>query len=186
VVIAPGYDFEARRVLSAKKNLRLLELSKSAWEPRAESSLRTILGGFLIQESDSSTDNQSGWTIVTDSPLPAELRPELALAWHAIRYVKSNAIVLSKDRAVVGVGPGQPNRLDSVRIAIQRAGDRSPGSVLASDAFFPFADGVEEAILAGILAVIQPGGSVRDADVVAACNNAGIPMVFTGTRHFLH
>ena len=86
----------------------------------------------------------------------------------------------------MGVGPGQPNRLDSVRIAIQRAGDRSRGSVLASDAFFPFADGVEEAILAGILAVIQPGGSVRDADVVAACNNAGIPMVFTGTRHFLH
>jgi phosphoribosylaminoimidazolecarboxamide formyltransferase / IMP cyclohydrolase len=186
VVIAPGFDSEARRVLSAKKNLRLLELPKSAWEPGAESSLRTILGGFLVQESDSRIDDQSGWTVVTHSQLPDELRADLALAWHAIRYVKSNAIVLSKNRAVVGVGPGQPNRLDSVRIAIQRAGDRSRGSVLASDAFFPFADGVEEAILAGILAVIQPGGSVRDADVVAACNNAGIPMVFTGTRHFLH
>jgi phosphoribosylaminoimidazolecarboxamide formyltransferase / IMP cyclohydrolase len=186
VVVAPGFDVDARRILSAKKNLRLLELPGSAWEPSVESTIRTVQGGFLVQESDSSIDDPASWTVVTDTPLPDELRADVALAWHAIRYVKSNAIVLSNDRSIVGVGPGQPNRVDSVRIAVQRAGDQCRGSVLASDAFFPFADGVEEAIHAGVAAVIQPGGSVRDADVVAACNNAGIPMIFTGTRHFLH
>ena len=186
VVIAPGFDDEARRILSVRKNLRLLELPISAWEPVAESSLRSIVGGFLIQERDTGPDDRANWSVVTNVPLPDELRGDVELAWHASRHVKSNAIVLAKDRAIVGVGPGQPNRVDSVRIAIQRAGERSHGSVLAGDAFFPFADGVEAAISAGICAVIQPGGSVRDADVVAACNNAGIPMIFTGTRHFLH
>jgi phosphoribosylaminoimidazolecarboxamide formyltransferase/IMP cyclohydrolase len=114
------------------------------------------------------------------------VRADLAFAWHACRFVKSNAIVLAKEQSLVGVGPGQPNRVDSVRIAMERAGERARGAVLASDAFFPFADGVEEAIRAGIVAVIQPGGSVRDAEVIAACNEAGVPMIFTGTRHFLH
>jgi phosphoribosylaminoimidazolecarboxamide formyltransferase/IMP cyclohydrolase len=186
VVIAPSFDDEARRILSARKNLRILELPAGAWEPGAERSLRSIVGGFLIQERDTGSDDPAYWSVVTNAPLPDELRGDIALAWHASRYVKSNAVVLARDRAIVGVGPGQPNRVDSVRIAIQRAGERSRGSVLASDAFFPFADGVEAAISTGISAVIQPGGLVRDAEVVAACNNAGIPMIFTGTRHFLH
>ena len=111
---------------------------------------------------------------------------DLRIAWHVARHVKSNAIVLVRDRAVVGVGPGQPNRVDSVRIAIERAGDRAQGAAMASDAFFPFADGVEVAIAAGVASIIQPGGSIRDTDVVAACDNSGVAMMFTGVRHFRH
>ena len=111
---------------------------------------------------------------------------DLRFAWEVVRHVKSNAIVLARDEAVVGVGSGQPNRLESVRIAIAKAGDRAAGSVLASDAFFPFADGLEAAARRGITAIVQPGGSVRDDEVIAAANQAGIAMVFTGVRHFRH
>jgi phosphoribosylaminoimidazolecarboxamide formyltransferase/IMP cyclohydrolase len=186
VVIAPEFSPEARRILGAKKNLRLLALPRAGWTVGADLSVRSIQGGLLIQEVDNQRDDPGQWRVATEAPLPDAVRADLAFAWHVSRFAKSNAIVLAADQALVGVGPGQPNRVDSVRIAIERAGDRARGAVLASDAFFPFADGVEEAIRAGIAAVIQPGGSVRDAEVITACNEAGIPMIFTGTRHFLH
>ena len=186
VIVAPAFSPEALQILGAKKNLRLLTLPQAGWKTSAGLSVRSIQGGLLVQESDSRHDDPGQWRVVTEAPLPDAVRADLAFAWHVSRFVKSNAIVLTKDQALVGVGPGQPNRVDSVRIAIERAGERAGGAVLASDAFFPFADGVEEAIRAGIAAVIQPGGSVRDSDVIAACNHAGVPMIFTGTRHFLH
>jgi phosphoribosylaminoimidazolecarboxamide formyltransferase/IMP cyclohydrolase len=186
VVIAPEFSPEARQTLAAKKSLRLLALPPSGWNSSSDLSVRSIQGGLLVQESDTQRDDPGQWRVATEAPLADAVRADLAFAWHVSRFVKSNAIVLAADQALVGVGPGQPNRVDSVRIAIERAGDRARGAVLASDAFFPFADGVEEAIRAGIAAVIQPGGSVRDAEVITACNEAGIPMIFTGTRHFLH
>ena len=186
VIIAPDFSQEARQVLEAKKNLRLLVLPPAAWRTHADFSVRSIQGGLLVQDADTQPDAPGQWRVVTEAPLSDSIRGDLAFAWHACRFVKSNAIVLAKDQSLVGVGPGQPNRVDSVRIAIKRAGVRAQGAVLASDAFFPFADGVEEAIRAGIVAVIQPGGSLRDAEVIAACNEAGVPMIFTGTRHFLH
>jgi phosphoribosylaminoimidazolecarboxamide formyltransferase/IMP cyclohydrolase len=148
--------------------------------------LRSITGGFLIQDDDADLDQVDGWRIVTQSQPSGETMAELQFAWDVSRSVRSNAIVLSRERALVGVGPGQPNRLDSVRLAIQRAGPRAAGAVLASDAFFPFADGVDLALSEGVIAVVQPGGSVRDAEVIESCDRAGVPMVFTGTRHFLH
>jgi phosphoribosylaminoimidazolecarboxamide formyltransferase / IMP cyclohydrolase len=186
VIIAPDFSQEARRILAAKKNLRLLALPPAGWNTRADSSVRSIQGGLLVQDADNRPDDPGQWRVVTGAPPSDSVRADLAFAWHACRFVKSNAIVLAKEQSLVGVGPGQPNRVDSVRIAMERAGERARGAVLASDAFFPFADGVEEAIRAGIVAVIQPGGSVRDAEVIAACNEAGVPMTFTGTRHFLH
>ncbi len=186
VVIAPAFSPEALALFGKKKNLRLLQLEQAAWQSKVRTDIRSIVGGLLIQDGDSAADTDSEWTIATTTDVPASRRPDLALAWHVSRFAKSNAIVLVKDGAVVGVGPGQPNRVDSVRIAVERAGERAAGSVLASDAFFPFADGVVTAIEAGISAIIQPGGSMRDEETVAACNNNGIPMIFTGRRHFLH
>lgn len=186
VVIAPEFTAEARDRLAAKRNLRLLELPIAAWSEPSTLAVRSITGGLLIQEDDSQPDLVDQWRIVTAAQPSAEAMLELQFAWEASRLVRSNAIVLAKERMLVGVGPGQPNRLDSVRLAIQRAGTRAAGAVLASDAFFPFADGVEVALRAGLAAIIQPGGSVRDDEVIAACDREGIPMIFTGTRHFLH
>jgi phosphoribosylaminoimidazolecarboxamide formyltransferase/IMP cyclohydrolase len=186
VVVAPGFSSEALQVLTQKKNLRLLDLPQSAWTTQPRLDLRSIVGGLLIQDGDSERDPESDWTTPTATRVPEALMDDIRLAWHASRFAKSNAIALVKGGAVVGIGPGQPNRVDSVRIALQRAGDRAAGAVLASDAFFPFADGVEVALAAGIAAVVQPGGSMRDGDVVAACDNIGVPMLFTGRRHFLH
>ena len=139
-----------------------------------------------MQRADNAADPEGEWQVVTDrKPSPAQLE-ELRFAWAIVRHVKSNAIVLTRDKMLVGVGAGQMSRVDSTRIAIQKAGPRAAGSVLASDAFFPFADSIGLAASAGIAAVIQPGGSKRDQDVVTACNSAGIPMVFTGRRHFKH
>ena len=185
VVIAPGYEPDALDLLQRKRQLRLLELSAadSASEPIT---FRAVSGGFLVQEPDNAIDDRANWTVVTTRrPSDTEHR-DLAFAWDVCRSVKSNAIVLARDEAVVGTGSGQPNRLESVRIAASKAGERARHSVLASDAFFPFADGLEAAITAGITAAIQPGGSVRDQDVIDAANAAGIAMVFTGQRHFLH
>jgi phosphoribosylaminoimidazolecarboxamide formyltransferase / IMP cyclohydrolase len=186
VVIAPQFSDEARTMLGSKKRLRLLELPVKGWIARPDVDVRSISGGLLLQERDTGIDSAETWSVATTSAPSGELQADLAFAWHACRFVKSNAIVLVRDRALVGVGPGQPNRVDSVKLAIDRAGDRANGSVLASDAFFPFADGVEAAIRAGVAAIIQPGGSIRDDEVVAACNNAGVPMVFTSVRHFYH
>ena len=148
--------------------------------------MRPIAGGLLVQTADCAPADPSSWRVVTAREPDAQEMDDLAFAWHAVRHVKSNAIVLARDRALTGVGSGQPNRLESVRIAVDKAGERAAGSVLASDAFFPFPDGLETAIAAGVTAAIQPGGSVRDEAVIAAADRAGVAMVFTGTRHFRH
>ncbi|HET8524040.1 MAG TPA: bifunctional phosphoribosylaminoimidazolecarboxamide formyltransferase/IMP cyclohydrolase [Thermomicrobiales bacterium] len=187
VIIAPAFTPEAESILKRKKNLRLLALpvdesdrGRHSWD------IRPIRGGLLIQAPDVDFDDPSTWTVATQrTPTGAEM-DDLIFAWEAVRHVKSNAIVLVKDRAVVGVGSGQPNRVESVRIAVRKAGDRTHGAVLASDAYFPFADGLEAGIDAGIVAAVQPGGSVRDSEVIAAADAAGIAMMFTGKRHFRH
>ncbi|MER3438522.1 MAG: bifunctional phosphoribosylaminoimidazolecarboxamide formyltransferase/inosine monophosphate cyclohydrolase [Chloroflexota bacterium] len=189
VVIAPGFDADAIATLTKKKNLRLLEMPNPAKEPSHDPfawEVRAIRGGWLVQEADDRPDDPTRWQVVTDrEPTPSEWT-DLHFAWEAVRHAKSNAIVLAKHRAIVGLGSGQPNRLESVRLAVRVAGERAAGAVLASDAFFPFADGLQAAIAAGVTAAIQPGGSVRDEEVIAAANEAGIAMVFTGTRHFRH
>lgn len=186
VVIAPEFSDEARSILGAKQRLRLLEVPAEGWVIRPETEIRSISGGMLVQTIDFAFDDAADWSIATAASPSPSMYADLGFAWHACRFVKSNAIVLARDQALVGVGPGQPNRVDSVTIAVRRAGERAAGAVLASDAFFPFADGVEVAINSGVSAIIQPGGSIRDSEVIAACDNAGIPMVFTGVRHFLH
>jgi phosphoribosylaminoimidazolecarboxamide formyltransferase / IMP cyclohydrolase len=185
VVIAPGYDEDALDQLRARKNLRILTLP-TATSPRAGRQLRSIAGGLLVQDADVGEEPWSAWEVVTrvrpDQPTLADLR----FAWVAAKHTKSNAIVLAADRQLVGVGAGQMSRVDAVRLAVERSGDRHEGAVLASDAFFPFRDGPDAAAAAGIRAIVQPGGSVRDEEVVAAADEHGIAMVFTGRRHFRH
>ena len=191
VVIAPGYTKEARRILSEKDSLRVL-LAPGQRVPAADDlEYRSIDGAVLVQNPDWVTEAAReeripGAESVTGVEPTNQQWLDLIFAWRVAGRVKSNAILLAKDETTVGVGPGQPNRLDSVAIAVERAGDQAKGSVLASDAFFPFADGVEKAIEAGVSAIIQPGGSKRDPEVVVAAKKAGIPMIFTGTRHFRH
>jgi phosphoribosylaminoimidazolecarboxamide formyltransferase/IMP cyclohydrolase len=188
IVIAPNYSEEALAVIRKRKNTRILRLTCSRTELSADASLdvRPISGGMLVQTQDNQSDDESGWKVVTSRPPSDTELEDLRYAWAAARLVKSNAIVLANDRSIVGVGAGQPNRLESVNIAVRKAAERAKGAALASDAFFPFADGLEQAAAAGISAVIQPGGSVRDAEVIAAAEAAGIAMVMTGTRHFRH
>ena len=145
-----------------------------------------MAGGLLVQEPDSAPETPDTWTIPTQAKPDEATLAELQFAWTVCKHVKSNGIVLTADRAVVGAGAGQMSRVDSVKIAVEKSGGRHTGSVLASDAFFPFADGPEAAIAAGVRAIVQPGGSMRDAEVIAACDAAGVPMVFTGRRHFRH
>jgi phosphoribosylaminoimidazolecarboxamide formyltransferase/IMP cyclohydrolase len=186
VVLATGFSEQAREILRSKKNLRLLEMSERDLTPEMGLQVRSIQGGLLVQQPDLRSDDEALWTVATVRA-PSELElSDLRFAWRAARHVKSNAIVLAKDEAIVGIGAGQPNRVESVNIATRKAKERAEGSVLASDAYFPFADGVEAAIAAGVSAVIQPGGSKRDPEVLAAANAAGVAMIFTGTRHFLH
>jgi phosphoribosylaminoimidazolecarboxamide formyltransferase / IMP cyclohydrolase len=185
VVVAPGFDGDALEVLQSKKNLRLLQLP--AGFGRAEEEFRQISGGALVQSPDTYADFTSdAWTLVAGEEVDAPTRADLEFAWRAVRAVKSNAILLAQDGASVGVGMGQVNRVDSCRLAVTRAGERASGSVAASDAFFPFADGLEILLAAGIRAVVQPGGSIRDEEVIAAANAAGVAMYFTGERHFFH
>ena len=185
VVIAPGFDDAALDVLKAKKNIRLLQLPAHYGREREE--FRQISGGLLVQEPDVFDEfTSSGWTLVTGAEVSPETRTDLEFAWRAVRAVKSNAILLASGTASVGVGMGQVNRLDSCRLAVTRAGERAAGSVAASDAFFPFADGLEILLAAGVAAVVQPGGSVRDDEVIAAASAAGVAMYFTGERHFYH
>lgn len=188
VIIAPGFDEEATQILSRKKQLRLLQMKAPEPAPRGarKFNVRVISGALLVQDEDSEPDEETAWQIVTKrQPTEQELR-DLRFAWEVVRHVKSNAIVLAKDEMVLGIGAGQPNRVESVCIAVKKAGAKSSGAVLASDAFFPFADGLEEATRAGVSAVIQPGGSVRDQEVIAAADSATIAMIFTGVRHFKH
>ena len=183
VVVAPAFSAEAREIFAQRRNLRLLEVSI----PDADAvQAQTVAGGLLVQRPDLGTDDPSGWQVVTRAQPTDGQRAALRFAWQACRHVKSNAIVLAQDRAIVGVGAGQMSRVDSVELAVRKAGDRAKGAVLASDAFFPFRDGPDAAIAAGISAIIQPGGSKRDDDTIAACDDAGIPMLTTGHRHFRH
>ena len=185
VVVAPGFDDDALPILQAKKNLRLLRLP--AGYHRANEEFRQISGGALIQSPDTYEDFTSdAWTLEAGPEADPALRADLEFAWRAVRSVKSNAILLAHDGASVGVGMGQVNRVDSCQLAVARAGDRAKGSVAASDAFFPFADGAEILIAAGVRAIVQPGGSIRDEEVIAAARQAGVTMYFTGERHFFH
>jgi phosphoribosylaminoimidazolecarboxamide formyltransferase/IMP cyclohydrolase len=186
VVVAPAYDDGAVELLTAKASLRAVRCA-----PPAASTVewRPVSGGVLAQTADrfqGDGDDPSRWELATGEPLSDAELAELAFAWRACRSVKSNAIVLASGGATVGVGMGQVNRVDSARLAVDRAGDRAAGSMAASDAFFPFADGLEVLLAAGVRAVVQPGGSVRDEEVVAAARDAGVSMYLTGTRHFFH
>ncbi|WP_300645008.1 bifunctional phosphoribosylaminoimidazolecarboxamide formyltransferase/IMP cyclohydrolase [Nocardioides sp.] len=192
VIVAPGYEDGAVEVLQGKKNIRILvceDLERGGVETRP------ISGGLLMQERDSfqaEGDDPSGWTLATGEAASDEVLADLAFAWRACRSAKSNAILLAKDGASVGIGMGQVNRVDSCRLAVERANtlaegeERSRGAVAASDAFFPFEDGPQVLIDAGVTAIVQPGGSVRDELTIEACKAAGVTMYFTGTRHFFH
>jgi phosphoribosylaminoimidazolecarboxamide formyltransferase/IMP cyclohydrolase len=187
VIVAPAYDEGAVEVLRGKKNLRILVCPPDEHPDPVE--FRGISGGVLMQRVDhvdAEGDDPATWTLATGEAAPDEVLADLAFAWRACRAVKSNAILLAKDGASVGIGMGQVNRVDSCRLAVSRAGDRAAGSVAASDAFFPFEDGPQILIDAGIRAIVQPGGSMRDELTVEAAKAAGVTMYFTGTRHFAH
>ncbi len=186
VIVAPAYDDGAVEVLAGRKNLRVLVCAPPAGSPLET---RQIPGGVLVQVADrfqAPGDDPATWTLAAGAPADEATLADLAFAWRACRAVKSNAILLASDGASVGIGMGQVNRVDSCRLAVQRAGDRAPGSVAASDAFFPFEDGPQILVDGGVRAIVQPGGSVRDELTTALCEQAGVTLYFTGTRHFAH
>lgn len=183
-IVAPKFSDTAKQILSTRTNCRLLEIPNAKITPTYE--LRSINNGVLKQDLDLGDPNNTEWKVVsTRQPTAAELA-SLQFAWKACQHVRSNAIVLAQNEATIGIGGGQPNRVDCVRIAAERAGEKTKGSVMASDAFFPFADSIELAAQLGITAIVHPGGSKRDSDVIAAANKAGIAMITTGVRHFRH
>ncbi len=187
VILAPGYEAAALEVLTAKKNIRILTVNPPKSGVAKE--IREISGGLLAQGVDlldADGDDPATWTLASGEAADERTLNDLAFAWRAVRSVKSNAILLAADGGAVGVGMGQVNRVDSCELAVSRAGERAAGSVAASDAFFPFADGVQTLIDAGVRAIVQPGGSVRDEEVIAAAQAAGVTIYFTGTRHFAH
>jgi phosphoribosylaminoimidazolecarboxamide formyltransferase/IMP cyclohydrolase len=188
-IVAPDFEAEAVGLLTSKprwrENVRLMQVGRLDDPPPAMQQ-RFISGGMLVQDADRLTSSTLQWKTVTKSEVAEDQWDDVAFAWEIVRHVKSNAIVLAKDTSLIGVGAGQMSRVDSVEIAIDKAGERGRGSILASDAFFPFPDSIEAAAEAGIVAVIQPGGSRRDQEVIDACNQHGMPMVFTGRRHFKH
>ena len=186
LLFAPGYDDGARELLAAKASTRVLEDRERRKVSPGERDVRRVLGGVLIQDSDLEVEDRADMQVVTEAQPGKREWDDLLFAWRVAHFVHSNAIVLVKDLATVGIGAGQMSRVDAVRIAVQKAGERAHGAVMASDAFFPFADGPETAFAAGVTAAIQPGGSVRDEEVIAAANAAAASMVFTGRRHFLH
>ena len=188
-IVAPGFSIQAVEILTTrpkwKRNVRLLDVG-SLDSPRQEIHFRCIDGGLLVQDADTQADQYDDWSVVTTLQPDDTQMADLRFAWSLVRHVKSNAIVLCRDQSLVGVGAGQMSRVDSVQIAIRKADDRAPGAVLASDAFFPFPDSIHEAAAAGVIAIIQPGGSRRDQEVIDACNEHGLPMIFVGRRHFKH
>ena len=190
VVAAPAFEPDALEILREKKNRRLLRLPADFAEGRGTVETRPITGGVLVQEADrvdAPGDDPSAWQLKAGKAVDERTMADLEFAWHAVRAVKSNAILLAKDGAAVGVGMGQVNRVDSCRLAVQRAGaERAGRSVAASDAFFPFADGPEVLVGAGVVAIVEPGGSIRDDETIALCEKAGVSLYFTGTRHFAH
>ena len=183
VVVAPGYEPEALEILQRKRNLRVLAVDAGAGLPY---DIRPITGGLLVQTPDVIEEDPAEWEPVTQRKPTAPELQDLAFAWKAGKHIKSNAIVFAKEQTLVGMGAGQPNRVVSVHLSGRIAGEKSRGAVLASDAFFPFPDNIELAAEAGIAAIVQPGGSIRDSEVVEAADRHGIAMVFTGVRHFRH
>ena len=184
VVVAPDYEPAALEVLKKRRNLRVLEVPPSSGGGALD--LRPVSGGLLVQSPDVLSEDPSEWRCVTARQPSPDQMADLAFAWTAVKHVRSNAIVAAKDRTLLGMGAGQPNRVTSVRLALDLAGDSARGGVLASDAFFPFPDNVETAARSGIAAIAQPGGSIRDEEVIKAADEAGVAMVFTGVRHFKH
>jgi len=188
-IVAPSFDADALEVLTTKpkwgSNVRLLHVGSLVLPP-SRWTLRPLEGGALLQETDTKSDPEDQWTVVTDKKPDKDVWDDLRFAWAIVRHVKSNAIVLAKGSMLLGVGAGQMSRIDSVEIAVKKARDRIEGSVMASDAFFPFPDSIDAIAEHGIRAVIQPGGSRGDEAVIEACNKYGIPMIFTGRRHFKH
>lgn len=188
-IVAPDFEAAAVGILTTrpkwKDNVRLMQVGRLD-EPHQPTEYRFLDGGVLVQDADTGPSEPDQWRVVTDVQPPEPLLEDLRFGWEMVRHVKSNAIVLAADGALIGVGAGQMSRVDSVELAIKKAGRRVAGSVLASDAFFPFPDSIFKAAEAGVAAVIQPGGSRQDDEVVAACNQAGLPMIFTGKRHFRH
>jgi phosphoribosylaminoimidazolecarboxamide formyltransferase/IMP cyclohydrolase len=186
VLVAPSYAEGAIDVLARKKNFRLL---LAAPPDRSGVEFRALSGGLLLQTRDAIDapgDDPARWTLATGAPVTETALADLAFAWRTCRAVRSNAILLAADQATVGIGMGQVNRVDAARLAVARAGGRAAGSVAASDAYFPFPDGLAVLLDAGVRAVVQPGGSIRDADSIAAAEAAGVPLYLTGTRHFAH
>jgi phosphoribosylaminoimidazolecarboxamide formyltransferase/IMP cyclohydrolase len=187
VLLAPGYDEGALAALTRKPNTRILLNSERRRVSPGERDLRRVMGGMLVQDRDAETEDRDSMTVATAIAPTDKEWGDLLFAWRVAKHVKSNAIVLARDLATVGVGAGQMSRVDSVRLATEKAAAGTvEGSSLASDAFFPFSDGPETAIAAGVTAIIQPGGSIRDDDVIAACDRLGAAMVFTGRRHIRH
>lgn len=183
-VVAPGCEPEAQEILRKKSKLRVLLLPELLAGPTE--TVKAIAGGLLVQASDDAVDNPENWQVVTAKQPTAAQLAELAFAWRVAKHVKSNAIVITRDRTTVGVGAGQMNRVGAAKIALEQAGDAAQGACLASDGFFPFDDSVRTAAAAGITTIVQPGGSIRDKDSIAAANELGVVMVLTGMRHFLH
>ena len=185
IIIAPAYEEAALDVLRRRRRTRLLEVQPASG-PQECLDVRLVSGGALVQQTDDIAESPADWKVVTErEPTDAELA-DLTFAWKAAKHIKSNTIVLAKDNTLVGMGAGQPNRVVSVHLALRIAEDKAKGSVLASDAFFPFADNIEMAASGGITAIAEPGGSIRDDEVIAAANEHNIAMLFTGTRHFRH
>ncbi|GAH38407.1 unnamed protein product, partial [marine sediment metagenome] len=187
IVIAPEYQAEALKLLKGKKDLRILVAElPPGYGGAGYLDFRRVKGGFLVQSSDSLPEGDVSLRTATKrEPTPAEIE-DLLFAWRAVKHIKSNAIVLAKDKTLLGMGAGQPSRIVGAQIAIERAGEKAVGSVLASDAMFPFPDVVEAAARAGVTAIIQPGGSIRDEDSIRAADEHNMAMVFTGVRHFRH
>jgi len=183
-VVAPACKPEAQEILSAKSKVRVLLLPDLSFGP--QQTVKAIAGGFLVQAADNSQDDPNQWQVVTERQPTPEQRIELLFAWKICKHVKSNAIVVTHNCTTLGVGAGQMNRVGSVKIALEQAGAKAQGAVLASDGFFPFDDSVRAAAAAGVTAIVQPGGSLRDPDSIQAANELGLVMVFTGIRHFLH
>ena len=188
-IVAPDFAPTALELITTKakwkKNVRLLKVGQLS-NPNDAFEFQNVFGGMLVQSADIAPDPKENWKVVTEQQPDAGLQSELEFGWSIVRFVKSNAITLSKNLCLCGVGAGQMSRVDSVEIAIRKAKEEAEGSILASDAFFPFPDSIEIAAKAGIRAIIQPGGSVRDQEVIDACNQYGIPMIFVGNRHFRH
>ena len=185
IIIAPSYEEDALEILQKRKRTRLLR-ADLATGALTGISLKSVSGGALLQTVDDIEENRHSWKVVTESEPTDQQWKDLEFSWKCLKHIKSNTIVLAKDNMMVGMGAGQPNRVVSIHLSLRIAGDKSKGSALASDAFMPFADNIEMAAAGGITAIAQPGGSIRDDEVIAAANEAGIAMVFTGVRHFNH